>query len=158
MSTRTSADAALAGVQAAAVRAREALSRAPPSAPTEVLAVRLGAAASSLASLAGAIPEGLRFVAAAPVAVPAAASHVPEFLRTRKEPEQDAADARAEDAGRGLDALAYNAAAKGLLEACSAAASAALDDMQRACTEALQAVRARPTAEAPAAVSATPGG
>jgi hypothetical protein len=88
------------------------------------------------------VPESLRFQAAAPVAVPAVPSHVPEFLRTRKEPEQDAADARAEEAGRGLDALAYNAACKRLLEAYSAAASAALDDMQRVSSEALQAARA----------------
>lgn len=73
---------------------------------------------------------------------------VPEFLRTRKEPEMEAADATAEADAAALpaalrDPVAYNAACRDVASAVASATSAALANMAAATTAALAAVAPR---------------
>lgn len=95
--------AALAAVRRHAEAARASLSRVPlgPAVPAEDTAARLGVAAADLEYLRSSVSPGLAYHALSPAALPPVPAHVPEFMRTRPEPAQEAADAAAlAEAGR----------------------------------------------------------
>ena len=136
---------ALTAVNTAAVRAREALSRISGYAHPDELGTRLGAAASAIGQLAFAVPDAMRFQAVTPLRVPPIPTHVPDFLRTRPEPEVEALDAAAEAAAAALgdrshDVVAYNASCRRLVDSVAATSSDAMRAMHAANEKALAGI------------------
>jgi hypothetical protein len=98
---------ALTAVKRAATAARGSLGHVPlgggpgaPAPPAEELATRLAVAAGDLDALRASLSESLAFTVPVPLLAPDVASHLPLFLRTKREPAQEEADAAAEEAGR----------------------------------------------------------